>query len=218
MSLPVLYVGNKNYSSWSMRPWLVLKAGGLGFTEQLVRLDTAETRASIAAISPMNGKVPALRLGQALIWDSLAIAEWAAGRVPALWPADETDRALARAAAAQMHSGFAALRRSLPMNLKRSAPLASPIPEDAAADIADLEGLWAVFRARFGDKGPYLCGTWSIADAFFTPAATRLRSYCVGISEASSSYVDALLSRPEYLEWQAAGLVEPWANAQTDAM
>lgn len=216
MSLPILYIGNKNYSSWSMRPWLVLKAGGLVFEEQLVRLDSAETRAAITAISPMNGKVPALRLGTSLIWDSLAIAEWAAERVPTLWPADEADRAMARAAAAQMHSGFLALRRSLPMNLKRSAPLATPMPADAAADIADLEALWAVFRARFADQGPWLCGSWSIADAFFTPAATRLRSYCVGISEVSSSYVDALLSRPDYLEWHAAALAEPWSNPETD--
>ena len=206
-----LVIGNKNWSSWSMRPWLALKRAGAGFDERMVRLNRADTPASIAAISP-SGMVPALKDGELLVWDSLAICEYVAERFPEahLWPADPARRALARAAAAEMHSGFRSLRGELPMDLaRREHRSLTPITQD---DVRRVTRLWNSLLRRFGD-GPFLVGPWSIADAFFTPVATRFRTYGVLLSDygddgTAGAYAERLLEQPEFLEWERAALAE----------
>src|SRR4051812_26445765 len=172
---PILYVGNKNYSSWSLRPWLVLTWAGIEFETRVIPLGgpgyAKRQMPSVLAVSP-SGTVPALRLGEDAIGDSLAISEWAAERAPELWPSDPTARLYARSAACEMHSGFAALRAKLPCNIRRRASRRTP-DEPVRRDIARLEMLWTSLRGRFGGGGPYLFGfAPTIADAFFTPVAT----------------------------------------------
>jgi glutathione S-transferase len=207
-----LVIGDKTYSSWSMRPWLVLKRAGAEFTETAVRLNRPETPAALALASP-SGLVPALKDGELTLWDSLAISEYVAERFPEakLWPADPTARALARCAAAEMHSGFRSLRGELPMDLStRIHKTVTPITE---TDIRRVTRLWTELRRRFADQGPFLTGGWSIADAFFTPVATRFRSYGVHLSDygdagEAGTYAEALLAEPEFLEWERGALAE----------
>ena len=208
----VLYVGNKNYSSWSMRPWLCLKWAGIDFEERVIALDQpgyGESRiAEVLAVSP-TGKVPALHAGDLVLWDSLAIAEWANEYAPdaGLWPANPRSRALARAAACEMHSGFAALRTALPMNIRRRCT-ARDLPAAATADIARIDALWSRMREQYAADGPWLFGTRSITDAFFTPVATRFRTYAVALSPAALAYRDTLLGDGAFREWEAAALRE----------
>jgi glutathione S-transferase len=207
-----LVIGDKNYSSWSMRPWLVLKRAGVEFTETLVRLNRPETPAELALASP-SGLVPVLKDGALTVWDSLAISEYVAERFPqaGLWPEDPTARALARCAAAEMHSGFRSLRGELPMDLSlRVHKTVTPITE---VDIRRVARLWTELRRRFANDGPFLAGRWSIADAFFTPVATRFRSYGVHLSDFGDTgeagmYAEALLAEPEYQEWERGALAE----------
>lgn len=213
-----LVIGDKNLSSWSLRPWIVLKRTGAAFTETLVRLDQESTHGELARHSP-SGLVPALKTedGETL-WDSLAISEWLAERFPEalLWPADPTARALARAAAAEMHSGFASLRGECPMNLKRRVTAeVSPLTQ---ANLRRIAALWGGLRTRFADRGPFLVGEWSIADAFYTPVATRLRSYGLKLSDwgdagEAGRYAETLLEQPEFLAWEKAALEDPNAKA-----
>ena len=200
-----LVIGDKAWSSWSMRPWLVLKRARLPFTERLVRLRREDTRDALRAAGSPSGQVPVLRTDDGLvIWDSLAIAELAAEREAALWPADPGARALARSAAAEMHAGFAALRSEFAMDLGARTPKA---PSRAAeTELRRLVELWGGLLQRSG--GPFLLGGWSIADAFFTPMATRLRTYAVdvhafGDDGAASAYAERLLREPEFLAWEA---------------
>lgn len=186
-----------------MRPWLALKKAGISFTENLIPLDQDDTRERLLALSPM-ATVPVLQTGDLTIWDSLAICEWAAEQQPSLWPSDPSQRAKARAVTASMHSGFAALRSTLSMDLQRPVGQTS-VGVDCWADIERMETLWA--EAKTGE-GPYLFGDWSIADAFFTPVATRFRTYDIPLTDASRAYVDALLADPVYQEWRAAALEE----------
>ncbi len=219
MTQPItLYVGNKNYSSWSLRPWLALRWSGLAFEEKLIPLGPRDgTRnAAMAQISP-TAQVPALRLadGQRL-WDSLAICEWLAEERPQaqLWPADRGQRALARCAAAEMHAGFGALRRDLPMNIRRRAPPRSLSPE-TAAQIARVAALWAQCQASGG--GPYLFGARpTIADAFYAPVATRLRTYAIELPSAASDYVTTILQDPAFRAWELAAIAENHAIPETD--
>ena len=207
-----LVIGDKTYSSWSMRPWLVLKRAGAEFTETVVRLNRPETSAALALHSP-TGQVPALKVDGLTLWDSLAICEWAAERYPeaALWPADPTARALARAASAEMHASFRSLRGELPMDLsRREHRTITPITE---TDIRRVTRLWTELRRRSAAEGPFLLGGWSIADAFFTPVATRFRSYGVHLSDygdvgEAGTYAEALLAEPEFLEWERGALME----------
>jgi glutathione S-transferase len=207
-----LVIGDKTLSSWSMRPWLVLKRAGAEFTETLVRLDRPETPAQLALHSP-TGQVPVLKDGELTVWDSLAICEYVAERFPQaqLWPADPTARALARCAAAEMHAGFRSLRGELPMNLaRREHKTITPITEQ---DIRRVTRLWTELRRRSAAGGPFLLGAWSIADAFFTPVATRFRSYGVHLSDygdagEAGTYAEALLAEPEFLEWERGALEE----------
>lgn len=201
-----LVIGTKKWSTWSLRPWLVLKRAGLPFTETEVPLRRdGETSEAIRPHSP-SGLVPALKDGELTIWDSLAISEYLAEKVPALWPSDSAARARARAAAAEMHSGFSSLRGECPMDLTRE-PRAVELSEATHKDIRRIVGLWSEMLGRH--KGPFLAGDWSIADAFYTPVATRFRTYGVMLSDygdagPAGEYCERLLETPEFKEWEAA--------------
>jgi glutathione S-transferase len=200
-----IVIGDKAWSSWSMRPWLVLKRTGEPFIETLVRLRREETEAAIRAAGSPNGKVPVLKDGDLVIWDSLAICEYLADRFPAaaLWPSDVVKRGVGRAAVAEMHAGFGSLRGECPMDL--GLRHVATLSEMTHADIRRMVELWSGLLHRFG--GPFLLGEWSIADAFFTPVATRFRSYGVRLTDFgdqgdAGAYAERLLETPEYLEWE----------------
>jgi glutathione S-transferase len=200
-----IVVGTKAWSTWSMRPWLVLRRAGVPFTETLVELrqENGASEAAIRVHSP-SGLVPVLKDGDLTVWDSLAICEYLAGLTPGLWPVEPVRRALARSAAAEMHSGFSALRGECPMDL-RATPKAVAISEAAQKDVRRIVAVWSELLGRFG--GPFLVGQWSIADAFFTPVATRFRTYGIrpgdhGGTAAADAYLQQLLETPEFLEWE----------------
>ncbi len=202
-----IVIGTKAWSTWSMRPWLVLRRAGLPFTETLVELrqQNGVSEAAIRVHSP-SGLVPVLKDGDLTIWDSLAIAEYLAGLTPGLWPYEPAKRALARSAAAEMHSGFSALRGECPMDLT-ATPKATALSEAARKDVRRIVAVWSELLDRFG--GPFLAGDWSIADAFYTPVATRFRTYGIkprdhGGTAAADAYLQQLLETPEFLEWELA--------------
>lgn len=213
-----LILGNKAYSSWSLRGWLLLKRSGVPFEERVVPLFRPGFKAEILAHSP-SGRVPALVAGELTVWDSLAIAEYLHERHPeaGLWPEDPAARAVARAVAAEMHAGFAALRERLPMDLKR-APLAPGEIDTSTgalgADIARICEIWRDCRARFGavhpGDGRFLFGEFCAADAFYAPVATRLRGYGVALEGAAAAYRDALLAWPDLVAWTETAQAEPW--------
>jgi glutathione S-transferase len=218
---PVLYVGNQNYSSWSMRPWLVLRWAELDFETRVIPLGgpgyLQRSMPEVLAVSP-SGTVPALHTGGETISDSLAISEWAAEQVPTLWPRDPLLRAQARSAACEMHSSFGALRSHLPCNLRRRAEPRA-LAADVTRDIRRVEQIWTTLRARFGDSGPYLFGAGpTIADAFYTPIATRFRTYAVTLGAEAQRYADTLLADPAFREWEQAGLAEPWTMPIWDSV
>ena len=203
-----LVIGDKRFSSWSMRPWLVLKRAGQAFEETLITLRREQTRADIIAAGSPTGQVPLLKDGDLTIGDSLAISEYLADRFPEakLWPQDLATRALARSAAAEMHAGFHSLRGECPMDLKLME--VATLSEATHTDIRRIVALWSGRRARFEGQGEFLLGDWSIADAFFTPVATRFRSYGVKLSDfgdrgAAGAYAEALLETPEFKAWEA---------------
>jgi glutathione S-transferase len=205
-----LVIGTKKWSTWSLRPWLALKRTGAPFSETLVTLREVGVTEEIAKHSP-SGKVPVLKDGDLTIWDSLAICEYLADKYPGakLWPDDMTARALGRAAASEMHSGFPSLRGECPMDLTLRTDI--ELSEATVADVRRLVRLWSDLRGRFAVGGPFLLGRWSIADAFFTPVATRFRSYGVMLSDhgdqgPAGAYCEALLETPEFLEWERAAI------------
>jgi glutathione S-transferase len=205
-----LVVGNKSYSSWSLRPWLAMRQAGIAFEEIVIPLYQAESKAALLAHSPA-GKVPVLKHGERVIWDSLSIVEYLAERCPeaGLWPDDAGSRAMARSVAAEMHSGFQALRSHMPMNLRRSLPGMGRGP-GVDDDVERIGAIWRECRERFGTGGPYLFGKPSAADVMYTPVATRFRTYGVGLGAVEAAYVEAVLSLPAFLEWQEAARQEPW--------
>jgi glutathione S-transferase len=219
MALPILHIGNKNYSSWSMRPWLALKWGGIAFEEHIIPLGGEGYGRSqikeVRAVSP-NGRVPALHVDGAVIYESLAICEWAAEQTPSLWPKDGLVRAQARSAAAEMHSGFGALRRDMSMNIRRRLPQPQKWPSDTRADIEQLNEIWGNLLQCFG--GPFLFGQRSIADAMFAPVTTRLRTYAVEISPQARSYCATIFADAAFQEWESAALAETWTIEQTEAL
>ena len=205
-----LVIANKNYSSWSLRAWLVARASGLPFEEVLIDLDAPDTIAQIAAHSP-SGRVPALLDDGVTVWDSLAIAEYLAEKAPGagLWPDDPAVRAVARAVTAEMHSGFQGMRGHLPMNIRRP-PAVRPLTEAAAADVGRITAIWRGMREHYGSGGPYLFGAFTIADAFYAPVASRLRTYGVPLGGVEAAYVEALLTDFAMVEWTAAACAETW--------
>jgi glutathione S-transferase len=219
MSQPVLYIGNKNYSSWSMRPWLALKWGGISFGETIVPLGGEgygqSQIAEVRAISP-SGRVPALHVDGAVIYESLAICEWAAEQAPSLWPADALKRAEARAAASEMHAGFVAMRRDMSCNIRRRLSAAPDWPADTRADLDQLYALWGRLLERFG--GPYLFGARTIADAMFAPIATRLRTYAVATPADAQVYCETIFADDAFQQWERAGEAESWTIEETEAL
>ncbi|WP_068829592.1 glutathione S-transferase family protein [Pseudomonas sp. BMS12] len=211
MSL-TLVIGNKNYSSWSLRAWLALELAQVPYEEILVSLYGPQSRQRLLQHSP-TGKVPVLKTEDGVIWDSLAIAEYLAERFPEahLWPRGQAARALARSACAEMHSGFVALRSHMPMDLRRSQALAE-VPAEVQADIARVCALWLECRQRHGRDGDFLFGHASIADAFFAPVAARLRSYRVALPQEAQAYVDSIYQWPAFQRWYQAGLQETENN------
>ncbi len=201
-----LYIGNKNYSSWSLRGWLVMRLSGAPFEEIGVQLTGTGYSAANLAFSP-SGMVPALQDGDATVWDSLAIAEYLAERHPGMWPADPAARAWARSISAEMHSGFGALRNDMTMCIKERVDV-RPWSAALTANIARVTALWNESRRRYAGAGPFLCGTFSIADAFYAPVAYRFRTYDVDPQGAAGDYARNLLAHPLMREWEKAALAE----------
>ena len=208
-----LILGNRNYSSWSMRAWLAARLSGAEFEERNFHLGEPGVRERIREHSP-TGRVPALRDGQLTVWDSLAIAEYLAERFPeaGLWPADRADRARARSACAEMHSGFAALRANMPFNVRRRSPGKGRAPgvED---DIARARQLWRECLAGGGD---YLFGDFGLADAFYAPVVLRFRTYAVELEGPEASWSKRVLDHPHVRAWCEAAEAESWVEPQYD--
>jgi len=209
MSL-TLVIGNKRYSSWSLRPWLVAAHFGIPLAETLVPLDQPETRAAILRHSP-SGRVPCLVDGDVRVWESLAIIEYLAERFPEhpIWPRDVAARALARAVSCEMHAGFADLRRACSMDLGR-APAPGPRNGEAAADVARIVGLWRDCHDRFGRGSPFLFGAFSAADAMYAPVAARLVGYGFDLDADARAYVEAIHALPAMRRWIDEAAAEPW--------
>jgi len=206
-----LVIGNMNLSSWSLRPWLALRATGHKFRERKILLDRPDSRERLREASP-TGKVPALIDGELVIWESLAICEALAEWFPEakLWPADVEARAVARSAAYEMHSGFVDLRREMPMNLRARI---ERVPSRAVqADIDRVTGLWLDCRTRYGAGGPYLFGEFSIADCMYAPVVTRFRTYGVEVDPAAQAYCDVMLARPDMRAWYSGAALETDAD------
>ena len=208
MSEASLTVSSKNYSSWSLRGWLLCKMAGLDFDERVAPIDDPATRAELLLLSP-SFLVPCLEHGPVKVWDTLAIAEYLNEIKPeaGLLPADPVARAHCRAVCGEMHSGFANLRSALPMNLKATHP-GFKVWAGAQADIDRVAAIWRECLQRYG--GPYLFGAFTAVDAMFAPLATRLRTYELPISDTARGYVDAIYALPAFQTWLAAAIVEPW--------
>ncbi|MCB5177176.1 glutathione S-transferase family protein [Microvirga lenta] len=207
--MPTLVIANKLYSSWSLRPWLLMKQFGIAFDEILIPLDQPDTKARVLEHSPA-GKVPILIDGDITVWESIAIMEHVGDAYGVqVWPADIEARAMARSIAAEMHAGFQALRSACPMNLgKRFA--AKDRGEAVSRDVARFSEIVSQARERFGAGGPFLFGAFSAADAMYAPLVTRLDTYSIAVDEATQAYLDAVLSLPVFREWRSAALKESW--------
>ncbi len=205
-----LVIGNKNYSSWSLRPWLAMKVAGIAFEETVISLEAKDFKARVTAVSGA-GKVPVLIDGDVHVWESLAILEYLAEKFPAagLWPKDAAARAHARAIASEMHAGFLPLRRHLPMNVWRPVKL-RPLDDGAKADAARIDAIWSDCRARYGAAGPFLFGAFSAADAMYAPVIWRFHTYAVEVSAAARAYMNAMMALPAWGEWRDAARREPW--------
>jgi glutathione S-transferase len=205
-----LIIGNKNYSSWSFRPWFAMKVAGIEFAETLISLEAADFKSRLMAMSDA-GKVPVLLDGDTRVWESLAILEYLAEKFPAagLWPGDRAARAHARAVASEMHAGFQALRRQLPMNVWRPV-IQRQLEADAKADVARIDAIWNECRSRFGATGPFLYGAFGAADAMYAPVVWRFRTYAVEVSATARDYMHAVTALPAWSEWRDAARREPW--------
>lgn len=208
-----LIIGDKNFSSWSLRPWIAMKHFGIPFAEECIRLRQPESRATILRHSP-SGKVPALKADSLVVCDSLAILEYLAERHPELrmWPREAEARAVARSISAEMHSGFVALRNEMPMDLLAHFPI-PPIGDDLARDMGRIVAIWRETRARYGSGGPFLFGAFSNADAMYAPVATRFRTYGVDLAAfgddgTAAAYAEAILASPEMAEWTEGAQAE----------
>jgi glutathione S-transferase len=208
MSTLTLVIGNKNYSSWSLRPWLLLRQSGIPFSEVRIPLYRPDTLDELRAWSP-SGLVPLLQDGECKVWDSLAIAEYLNERFPELqlWPADSAARAMARSVSAEMHAGFGALRQAMSMNIRGRYPEQGRTPE-CLRDIARIQAIWNDCRSRHGADGDFLFGHFSIADAMYAPVALRFQTYAVALEGAARDYAETMLALPAMQEWIAAAMTE----------
>jgi len=205
-----LVIGNKNYSSWSMRPWLAMRASNIAFDEVLIPLYTDDKADKERILGfTRSGKVPALIDGDITVWDSLSIIEYAAERFPEarLWPEDRVLRAHARSISAEMHSGFLPLRNECGMNLHRPIR-AVVLSADARANVARIEQIWIECRERHSRLGPFLFGKFSAADAMFAPVVHRFRTYAIEVAPQAQAYMDTMMVQPAFAEWTKAGLAE----------
>jgi len=209
MSLKLI-IGNKNYSSWSMRPWIAMKVAGIPFDETVISLNASDFKAVVGPVSG-TGKVPVLIDGEVRVWESLAILEYLAEKFPqlGLWPVDAAARAYARVVANEMHAGFLPLRRLLPMNMWRPVMKRELTPE-AAVNVQRLEAIWNDCRERFGNGGPFLFGRYGAADAMYAPMVSRLHTYAVDVGAGTRAYMNAVMALPAWREWHAAAVKEPW--------
>ncbi|TMJ04212.1 MAG: glutathione S-transferase family protein [Alphaproteobacteria bacterium] len=209
-----LIVGNKNYSSWSLRPWIGLKAARIPFEEEVISLYVEGGREQILRHSPA-GKVPILIDGDVRVWESLAILEYAAERFPGagLWPSDPAARAHARAISAEMHAGFAALREECTMNFWRP-PARRALSAAAQANAVRVQEIWVNARASYGAGGPFLFGTFTAADAMYAPVVQRFIAYDIEVSAAAKAYMQAMTALPAWQEWRRAALSETWVIAK----
>jgi glutathione S-transferase len=205
-----IFIGNKNYSSWSLRPWLALKATGAAFEEVVIPLDEPTTRATILKYSP-TGRVPALIHEGLTVWESLAICEYLAEAFPeaSLWPADRAQRAIARSISTEMHAGFQDMRQHLPMNIRSSFPNRG-VTAEVQADINRVSALWRECRKRVAEgAGPFLFGGFTVADAMYAPVVTRFRTYKIELDDICQAYADAVWALPAMQEWVVAAGNEP---------
>jgi glutathione S-transferase len=215
MTDPVLYIGNKNYSSWSFRPWIGMRTAGIAFQEKLVPFDMGAGNPAFRVFSP-TGKVPVLVDGDATIWESLAILDHVARKHPqaGLWPADHNDRSKAMAMSSEMVSSFSALRSACPMNMRRERKPIETIPA-ILSDVARIQALWSGCLENSG--GPFLFGAFSIADAMFAPVVNRLDVYAFETSPVVTDYMARIKALPAWREWEAAGRAEPWVVEEDEA-
>lgn len=212
-----LYIGNKNYSSWSLRPWLLLKHFGIPFREHMVSVAGRDYNAALKPLAG-NARVPCLHEDGFQVWESIAIAETLAERHPAMWPTDARARARARSISAEMHAGFTALRTAMPMNLKLKLKGKPPTPA-VQRDIDRIVEIWEEARMQFATAdGPWLFGAFSVADAMFAPIAWRFHVYNVALPPLAATYRDAMLAHPAMQEWYAAALLETEAHAHYDGL
>jgi glutathione S-transferase len=211
-----LVIGNKNYSSWSFRPWIAMKVAGIAFDEVVISLDAPDFKPRVSRIAG-TGKVPALADGDVHVWESLAILEYLAEKFPAarLWPDAPTARAHARAIASEMHAGFVPLRRACPMNMWRPVRKRE-LGDDVLANVRRIEAMWRDCRARFGGGGPFLFGGFGAADAMYAPVVSRFHTYAVEVGPEAQSYMDAVMALPAWAEWKAAAVKEPWVLAEDE--
>ena len=205
-----LTLGNKNYSSWSFRPWIAVKVSGISFAETVIPIYYPGSREKFLALSPA-GKVPILQDGDVTVWESLAILEYVAEKFAdaGLWPRDAAARAHARAIASEMHAGFVPLRRQCPMNMWRPVKKLE-LSAETAANVARIDAMWSGCRARFGHDGPFLFGRFSAADAMYAPVVSRFHTYGIEVGAASAAYMQAVMALPAWEEWHAAALKEEW--------
>ena len=205
-----LTLGNKNYSSWSFRPWIAVKVSGISFAETVIPIYYPGSREKFLALSPA-GKVPILQDGDVTVWESLAILEYVAEKFAdaGLWPRDAAARAHARAIASEMHAGFVPLRRRCPMNMWRPVKKLA-LSAETAANVARIDAMWSDCRARFGQDGPFLFGRFSAADAMYAPVVSRFHTYEIEVGAASAAYMQAVMALPAWQEWHAAALKEEW--------
>lgn len=211
-----LVIGNKNYSSWSLRPWIALRQADIPFEEVLIPLDEPDTKARILEHSAA-GKVPVLKDGAVTVWESLAILDHLAERYPdaALWPSDPAARAMARSISAEMHAGFRALRDACPMNMRKRFAERDR-GEEVARDVTRILDIWRDCRERFGHAGPFLFGAFTAADAMYAPVVSRFHSYSISVDATARSYMSAVMGMPAFNEWRLAGVAEPWVLAHDE--
>jgi glutathione S-transferase len=215
-----LVIGNKNYSSWSMRPWLAMRASNIAFEEIFIPLytDNKAVKDRILSFSPA-GKVPALIDGEITMWDSLAIIEYLAERFPdkKLWPEDRAERAHARSISAEMHSGFLPFRGECSMNLHRPVR-AVALSADARANVARIEEIWLDCRDRYDAGGPFLFGAFTAADAMFAPVVHRFRTYAIEVAPKAKTYMETMMALQAFAEWTKAGLIETLVIAKFETV